>query len=60
MTRYLRNHPARCGFASSQWSRVRDCCVRYAEPANHHRNLETLLAATLEASLLDVEVWRRR
>ncbi len=29
--------------------------AKYAEPRTAHRNLETLLAATLEASLLDVE-----
>jgi phosphoenolpyruvate carboxylase len=29
--------------------------AKYAEPRSAHRNLETLLAATLEASLLDVE-----
>ena len=29
--------------------------AKYAEPRIAHRNLETLLAATLEASLLDVE-----
>ncbi|OBA85455.1 phosphoenolpyruvate carboxylase [Mycolicibacterium elephantis] len=29
--------------------------AKYAEPQSAHRNLETLLAATLEATLLDVE-----